>query len=128
MAKNRKNQSAAVRFGPALKAFLLCLIFGGSGIGYVWQKQQINELGRELRRKEQQFDQLRRQNESYSRVLAQMESPSELDARVRQLNLGLVPPHPDQIVRLPDVWQPATAPGGRKLFAAETKPPSNTAQ
>jgi hypothetical protein len=41
MARNRKNQSAAMRFGPVLKALLLCLLIGGSGIGYVWQKDQI---------------------------------------------------------------------------------------
>jgi len=45
MARNRKSQSAAIRFGPALKAFLLCLLIGGSGIGYVWQKDQIGRLG-----------------------------------------------------------------------------------
>ena len=32
MAKNRKHQSAAIRFGPALKAFLLCLLIGGSAL------------------------------------------------------------------------------------------------
>ena len=52
MAKNRKYQSAAIRFGPALKAFLLCLLIGGSGIGYVWQKNQIYELGQQIRKRE----------------------------------------------------------------------------
>ena len=47
MAKNRKYRSAALRFGPALKAVLLCLLLGGSGLGYVWQKNQIYELGRQ---------------------------------------------------------------------------------
>ena len=45
MARNRKYQSAAIRFGPALKALLLCLLIGGSGVGYVWQKDQIIRLG-----------------------------------------------------------------------------------
>jgi hypothetical protein len=36
MAKNRKNQAAAIRFGPALKASFLCLLIGGSAVGYVW--------------------------------------------------------------------------------------------
>jgi hypothetical protein len=44
MAKNRRNQSAAIRFGPAIKALLLCMFIAGSGIGYVWQKKQIMEL------------------------------------------------------------------------------------
>ena len=41
MARNRKNQSAVVRFGPAVKALLLCLFIGGSGVGYVWQQNQL---------------------------------------------------------------------------------------
>jgi hypothetical protein len=45
MAKNRKNQSAAIRFGPALKALGLCLLIGGAAVGYVWQKNQIDQLG-----------------------------------------------------------------------------------
>ena len=45
MARNRKYQTAANRFGPALKAFLLCLLIGGSGVGRVWQKDQISRLG-----------------------------------------------------------------------------------
>ena len=45
MAKNRKNQSAAIRFGPALKAF--GCIDRGASLGYVWQKSQIDQLGRQ---------------------------------------------------------------------------------
>ena len=37
MAKNRKNKSVAIRFGPAIKALLLCAFFVVSGVGYVWQ-------------------------------------------------------------------------------------------
>jgi len=46
MAKNRRNQAVTVRFGPALKAFALCALIGGAGVGYVWQKSQINELSK----------------------------------------------------------------------------------
>lgn len=102
MARNRKNQSAAVRFGPALKAFLLCLFIGGSGVGYVWQKKQIFELGQEIRQREARVAGLRRQNETLGRQLAMLESHRDLDARVRALELGLRPPHPEQIVRLVD--------------------------
>ena len=59
MAKNRVNQSAAIRFGPALKAFLLCLLIGGSGVGYVWQKSQIHELGKMIKARENKVAELR---------------------------------------------------------------------
>ena len=52
MAKNRNSQSAAIRFGPALKAFFLCFLIAGSAVGYVWQKSQIYELGRQIRQRE----------------------------------------------------------------------------
>ena len=52
MARNRKYQSAAIRFGPALKAFLLCLLIGGSAVGYVWQKNQIYQLGQQIKLRE----------------------------------------------------------------------------
>ena len=48
MAKNRKNQSGAVRFVPALKAVLLCSIIGFFCVGYVWQKNKIYELGQQI--------------------------------------------------------------------------------
>ena len=32
---------------PAVKAALLCLLLGGSAIGYVYQKNQIIELGKQ---------------------------------------------------------------------------------
>ena len=48
MARNRKNGSAAIGFGTVLKAFLLCVVIGGSGVGYVWQKEQINCLSQQI--------------------------------------------------------------------------------
>jgi hypothetical protein len=102
MAKNRKNQPAAIRFGPALKAFLLCLIIGGSGVGYVWQKTQIDDLGRNIRRRETELLQKRESNKKLRDQLAMLRSPANLERRIgpRELNLGLSQPQPAQIWRL----------------------------
>ena len=97
MAKNRKHQSAAIRFGPALKAFLLCLLIGGSGVGYVWQKNQIYQLGQQIRKREIHLKDLQDQNEKLRRQMAYMKSPPFLEARIKELNLGLVPPQPSQV-------------------------------
>lgn len=86
--------------GPAVKAVLLCLLIGGSGVGYVWQKTEISRLGEQTRQGEQRLEELRRQNEALRRVLAGLTSPKDLDARVKKLNLGLAEPQADQIVRL----------------------------
>ena len=100
MARNRRNQSAAIRFGPAVKAFMLCLLIGGSGVGYVWQKTQIYLLGQQIRQRELQLGELQNQNRKLRDQLAVLQTPAMLDQRVRELNLGLVPAQPSQILRL----------------------------
>ena len=121
MARNRKHQSAAIRFAPAVKAFLLCLVIGGSGVGYVWQKNQIYELGRQIKMREIRLGELRNQNKKLRDQQAMLQSPEMLDQRVRELNLGLVPVHPSQILRLAEPAAPA--PRDRETlrqFAQET--------
>lgn len=125
MSKNRKHQSAAIRFGPALKAFLLCLLISGSGIGYVWQKQQINELGQQIRKREQKLSALEDQNDKLRKQLTMMCSPGYLEARIKELNLGLVAPDPSQIWRLaepvPDTRVTQTSPAVRQYAAQQTE-------
>ena len=110
MAKNRKYQSAAVRFGPALKAFLLCALLGGSGVGYVWQRSQIDELGRQITSRETQLAALRDQNKKLGDQLQMLRSPKPLELRVRELKLGLGQLQPGQVRRLPE--PPALPQGG----------------
>jgi hypothetical protein len=103
MAKNRKNQSAAIWFGPALKASLICLVIAGSAVGYVWQKGEINRLGREIRDHKARLSVLLKDNQRLADQIAILHSPVMLDQRVRELNLGLVPLQPAQVVRLTDL-------------------------
>src|SRR5271169_5025790 len=107
MARNRRNQSAAIRFGPAVKAFMLCLLIGGSGVGYVWQKTQIYLLGQQIRQRELQLGELQNQNRKLRDQLAVLQTPAMLDQRVRELNLGLVPAQPSQVLRLTEPSAPA---------------------
>jgi hypothetical protein len=100
MARNRKSQSAAIRFGPALKAFLLCLLIGGTGIGYVWQKDQITRLAQQIKKRELQLKKLTDDNENLRKQLATMRSPRFLESKNKELNLGLMPPQAQQIWRL----------------------------
>jgi len=102
MAGNRKKQSAAIRFGPALKAAFLCLLIAGSAVGYVWQKGQIYQLGQQIGQRESRLTQLKKENQKLGDQLASLRSPVMLDQRVRALNLGLVPAQPAQIWRLPE--------------------------
>lgn len=109
MAKNRKTESAAVRFGPAIKAVLLCFMIGSAGVGYVWQKNQIHQLGREIKERETRLAELERQNKTRADQWAALVSPPALEARVKRLNLGLEQPPLSQIVHLVEMHIP-TAP------------------
>ena len=113
MAKNRRNESATVRFGPAVKALLICLFIGGSGVGYVWHKNQLYALGQQIKQAETRLAELRRQNKLRSDQLALLKSPPVLDARVKELKLGLGPPSPEQVVTLSE-----TIPGPMPVLPA----------
>jgi cell division protein FtsB len=111
MAKNRKNQSAAIRFGPALKALFLCLLIAGSAVGFVWQKNQIYQLGQQIRQRETRLKRLQNDDQKLSDQLSILRSPPMLDRRARELNLGLAPAQPMQVLRLAE---PAFAPPENK--------------
>lgn len=107
MAKNRKNQAASIRFGPALKASFLCLLIGGSAIGFVWQKNEIYRLGQQIRQRETRLAQLQNDNKRLGDQITILHSPVMLDQRAKELNLGLAPAQPLQVVRLDETPSPA---------------------
>jgi hypothetical protein len=117
MARNRKYHSAAIRFGPVLKAFLLCLLIGGSGVGYVWQKDQIYLLARQIKKRELGLKGLADQNEKLRKQLATMRSPRFLEWRIQELGLGLVPPQPAQVLRLSEPARGWPGPEGERQYA-----------
>ena len=112
MSRNRKYRSAAIRFGPALKAFLLCLVIGGSGVGFVWQKNQILELGRQIKQREQRLSGLEQQGEKLKKQLATMQTVQALEDSIKKLNLGMGQPSMSQRWQLAepmrDGMRPAT--------------------
>ncbi len=97
---NRRKGVSTVRFGPALKAVFICLITCSLGMGYVWQKQQINRLGQQIKEREMALDKLHRENKRRGDNLAYLLSPQQLDFKLRQLRLDLIVPLPEQIVVL----------------------------
>ncbi len=127
MHRNRRVQSAEVRFGPALKVFAICLLIVGAAVGYVGQKAQVKELKERERILVQQVEALRRENDRVEIELARRRSPPELEMAVRRHGLDLVYPHPGQIIRLsePGDSLPGRAEGASKagvLANAERRP------
>lgn len=116
MARNRKSQSVAIRFGAAVKAFLLCLLIGGSGVGYVWQKEQIAKLGNQRKQRENRLRSLQENNERLRGILADTRSPRYLELRIK--DLGLVPAQPSQILRLNEPVEDQPRPEHPSQFAA----------
>jgi hypothetical protein len=119
MARNRKYRTAASRFGPALKAFLLCLLIGGSGVGYVWQKDQIHRLSQQIKERETRLKKLKDENEKRRQELARLRLPSSLDAQNRKWNLGLTQPQMSQVLRLAEPTRDALAPSRQPQYALE---------
>jgi len=115
MGRNRKNVST-VRFVPAMKAVLICVLLGGSAIGYVFQKNQIFELGRQIQKREQHLAQLRESNAKLQQTLLTLQSTYYLEQRVKQLKLDLAPPAQSQILTIVEV-PAAAAPKSQPLFA-----------
>jgi len=119
MARNRKNQPGGIRLGPAVKVFVLCMFFGGSGVGYVWQKTQIHELGKKLKVAELALDRWRAENHRLAMQWNSLRSPSILEARIKELNLDLAQPAPQQILRLTEPDTPRAATKGTGPLARE---------
>jgi hypothetical protein len=91
-------------------AVTLCVVFAGLGLGYVWNKNQIDVLGRQIKACESRLAELQRQNKARREQLATLCSPVVLDTNVKKLNLGLGPPALAQVIRLVDAPDYAQAP------------------
>ena len=100
MARNRKNQSTAIRFVPALKALLICILLGASSVGYVLQKNNIFELGRQIRDRESRLVRLKWENTLLQTRLAELLSPPKLEEGLRRFNIDLALPQPGQMIWL----------------------------
>jgi uncharacterized protein involved in exopolysaccharide biosynthesis len=69
-------------------------------VGYVWQKSQIYQLGQQIRQREVRLARLQNDDRKLSDQLSILRSPTMLDRRARELNLGLAPAQPMQVLRL----------------------------
>ena len=98
MRRNRKRES--LRFGTVARSVVTCACVAAIGLAYVWQKNQIYRLGDELKKREATLAAAEKRNTMLDAQLAQLKSPSLLEARCQQYNLGLVAPRETQMVRL----------------------------
>ena len=98
MKRNRKREP--LQFGTVVKTLLICLCVAGIGLAYVKQKNQIYQLGNEIKKREATLASTEKRNVMLAAQLAQYKSPAYLEARCRQYKLDLAPPKEAQMVRL----------------------------
>jgi hypothetical protein len=96
----RRNKINAIKPKSLFASLMICTAVCLAGIGYVWAKSQNWGLSEKIKELETRLEVLRRDNAALQRGYAAMCSPSNLDARVRELELGLAAPLPSQIIRL----------------------------
>lgn len=117
MGRNRKNGSATWLV-PGAKAALICLLLGGSAIGYVYQKNQLNDLGRQILKSEAELKGYQQSNAHLHRSLLTLHSPTHLVKQVQERKLPLAQPAQSQILTIVETPAGATpAPKGGTLFA-----------
>jgi hypothetical protein len=120
MARNKRNE-AALRPGPVLAALAICSLFVMLGVGYVWYKNQIDLLGRQIKEREVRLAEMQRQNKVRRDQLATLSSPVALDALVKKLNLGLGPPDKSQVIWMVESAAPSqqTVAGSQERLQAQ---------
>ena len=114
--------------GTVARSIVTCVCVAVIGLAYVWQKNQIYKLGDELKKREAEFAAGQKRNTMLAAQLAQLKSPSFLEARSQQYNLGLVAPRETQVVHLYEPgaeWDvrllPAVAQAQKQMRGSSTK-------
>ena len=103
MGKNRKHNEMRAQLGPVLKAGVICLLLGGSAVGYVLQKNKLHELGRQIVQRESVLNKLKEENKSRAIQLAKLQLPRRIEEWVKkQQKLGLVLTPTVQMIWLPE--------------------------
>jgi len=96
-------------------------------VGYVWQKEQIDGLSRQIDERGAKLAQLLDENQNRKRLLADLHSLASIEARIKELNLGLAQPSPTQIWHLaepPRETPKPAAPRQAQYVAQNARPPA----
>ena len=114
MPKLRTKKTTNLALGPVIKVFLICSFICTLAVFYVWQKNLIFNLGRQISDHEKKLEQLREDNEALRDQEYLLASQKMIAERVTQLKLDLGPVQPDQMVWISD---PGVLPPGARQWA-----------
>jgi len=81
---------------------VLVLIAVAAGIAYVWQRNQMLSMGNTLSTLRREIAALSAEGDKLDANLNKLKEPNRIRREVEQRRLGLRPPSPGQIVRVPE--------------------------
>ena len=67
---------------------MICLLLGGSAVGYVLQKNKLHELGRQIVKRESVLNGLKEENKSRAIQLANLQLPRRIEKRVKKQRIS----------------------------------------
>lgn len=108
MARKYRSKPTGLRAGSLIMVLGILLFACIAGMGYVWHRNRNEQLGRQIRETSARLEASRSANFVLDQQLEGLKSPRVLEAAVQRLNLGLVMPQPEQILRIPE-GQPGAA-------------------
>ncbi|MSU34938.1 MAG: hypothetical protein EXS36_07455 [Pedosphaera sp.] len=100
MASNEKNGAVRARFRAYALSFAGAALIGAIGLGLVHQHNLHHELAKRAGRLDQEIRVLADRIQQQLKIEAALRSPSVLEARIRELNLGLEPIRSEQRIFL----------------------------
>ncbi len=122
LRKSRRAPGGILRLGPLVWAVVLAVVAVASCIGFVWHRDRNQSLLRDNARLRQQIEAQLKLTQELEAQLLWMTRPDILVARARVLGLG--PPNPGQILRVPLVPPGAVpADGGLPQLVRQTPAP-----
>ncbi len=97
--RNRQTQIPATTIA---KVVALSLFLGGSGVGYVFQKGQIDGLARQVAANEEVLNELETRQQRLKLKLEESTSRAELELAGRYFKLPLAQPDRQHVLTLPE--------------------------
>jgi hypothetical protein len=92
--------SNAVKAATVAKVLALSLLLGGSGVGYVFQKDQIHGLMQQVKDNDQTIHELVTRQKQLKALLEESTTRARLELLGRHFQLGLQMPGPGRTVTL----------------------------
>lgn len=120
MPGNRRRHANAIPIASFATWAVIAIFFCGSGLGYVWCKNQLYTTGAQIKNLERELIDLRSANEVARSHINKLSSTAELQARYDRGFIKLIPITNDRIVLVPAA---RTSIAGNELRAVSNPKP-----